>query len=52
MNGQERAAFWKLALVFAQNHYSFPCGNGKHCMFSVCIYKAKREGCKEKGRGG
>lgn len=51
MNGQERAAFWKLSLVFAQNHYSFPCGNSKHCMFSACIYNTKREGPKEKYGG-
>lgn len=52
MNEQERAALWKLSLVCAQNHYSFPHGNGKHCMFSICIYNTEREGCKEKGREG
>lgn len=48
MNGQERAAFWKLSLVFAQNHYSFPCGNSKNCMFSTCTCNIKRKSPKEK----
>lgn len=48
MNGQENAAFWKLSLVFAQNHYSFPCGNSKNCMFSTCTLNIKRKDLKEK----